>query len=206
MRLCNEGGCGLKWLTSYHKVCIIIRQLHYLRQNGPNKRFNWHWKVKNCKCLSGRSSSLEIAKLLRHDHRTIEHFVAISQQGRKKRTEKKMLIFTTWGEPSYQEPIILQCCNIPAWSIQNCKVSSARRHSQGKEDNNHWIKLTSLSVKIGLKNTQRLIYQRFYGQMKWEWLLMDQMDGPVAGLLMDTGHHFKYGTSKVEEGHWYGLL
>jgi len=27
--LCNEGECGLKWLTPYIKVCIIIRQLHY---------------------------------------------------------------------------------------------------------------------------------------------------------------------------------
>lgn len=104
MRLCNEGGRGLKWLKSYHEVCIIIRQLHYLRQNEPNKRFNWHWKVKNCKCLSGGSTSLEIAKLLRYDHRTIKHFVAINQQGRKKRTEKKMRILTTWGELNLKLP------------------------------------------------------------------------------------------------------
>ena len=35
---------------------------------------------------------------------------------------------------------------------------------------------------------------------------MDQMDGPMAGSVMDTGHNFESGASKVEEGYWYGLL
>lgn len=33
---------------------------------------------------------------------------------------------------------------------------------------------------------------------------MEQMDGPVAGSLMNAGHDFKSGTGNVEEG-WYGL-
>jgi len=32
--LCNEGGEK----TPYIKVCIIIRQLHFLRQNEPKKK------------------------------------------------------------------------------------------------------------------------------------------------------------------------
>ena len=35
---------------------------------------------------------------------------------------------------------------------------------------------------------------------------MVQMDGTVAGSVMDTGHHFESGASKVEEGYWYRLL
>ena len=31
-------------------------------------------------------------------------------------------------------------------------------------------------------------------------------DGPGIGSLIDTGYHFKSGTSKVEEGYWYELL
>ncbi|MFB2351385.1 hypothetical protein, partial [Priestia megaterium] len=34
-------------------------------------------------------STLKIAKLLKHDHRTIKRFVQNSQQGRKKRVEKR---------------------------------------------------------------------------------------------------------------------
>lgn len=71
--LCNEGGCGLNWSTPYIKVYIIIRQLLYLRQNGPKKRFNRLWKVKNCK-MQG-CSTVEVAKLLMRDHQTIKRFV-----------------------------------------------------------------------------------------------------------------------------------
>ncbi len=38
--LCNEGRCGLRKSTRYIKVCINIRQLLFLRQNGPKKKFN----------------------------------------------------------------------------------------------------------------------------------------------------------------------
>lgn len=41
------------------------------------------------KSLSEGCSTLEIAKILGHGHRTIIYFVANSQQGRKKRVEKK---------------------------------------------------------------------------------------------------------------------
>lgn len=34
---------------------------------------------------------------------------------------------------------------------------------------------------------------------------MDQIDGPMAGSVMDTGH-FESGASKAEDGYWYGLL
>ena len=36
--LCNEGGCSLRRATPYiNKVCMIIRQLLFLRQNWPKK-------------------------------------------------------------------------------------------------------------------------------------------------------------------------
>ncbi|KAA8586919.1 hypothetical protein FQN60_000755, partial [Etheostoma spectabile] len=72
-------------------------------------------KSKIVKCLSEGCSTLEVAKILRRDHRTIKRFVANSQQGRKKR-----------------EPINLQCCYIPemqpTWSVQKYQVFSAQRH------------------------------------------------------------------------------
>ena len=46
-------------------------------------------KSKITKILSEGCSTLEIPKILGHDHRTIKFFVANSQQGRKKRIEKK---------------------------------------------------------------------------------------------------------------------
>lgn len=46
-------------------------------------------KSKVVRCLAEGCSSLEIAKLLRSDHRTINSIIANSQQGRKKRGEKK---------------------------------------------------------------------------------------------------------------------
>jgi len=60
------------------KVCIIIRLL-FFRQNGPKKS-------KLLKCLSEGCSTLEIAKILGRDHRTIKRFV---ENTRKKRVEKK---------------------------------------------------------------------------------------------------------------------
>lgn len=76
--LCYEGGCGLRRLTLYIKVSIIIRQLLFLRQNGPKERFS----TDSEKSLSEGSSTLEMAKILGTDHRTIKCFVANSQQGR----------------------------------------------------------------------------------------------------------------------------
>ena len=46
-------------------------------------------KSKIVRCLSEGCSSVEIAKLLKRDHRTIKRFLANSQQGRKKRVEKR---------------------------------------------------------------------------------------------------------------------
>jgi len=46
-------------------------------------------KSKIVKSLSEGCSTLEIAKILGRDHRTIKRFVAKPQQSRKKRVEKK---------------------------------------------------------------------------------------------------------------------
>ncbi len=94
-------------------------------------------KSKTVKCLSGGSITLETAKLLRRDHHIIKRFVANSQQGPKKCTEKKRCILTAMTleelnvklPGTHYPPVELQ----PAWSIQKYKVSSAKRHSQGKE-------------------------------------------------------------------------
>ena len=77
--LCNEGGCGLRRSTPYIKVCIIIRQLLFLRENGQKNIFlNDSEKSKIVKKnLSEGCSTLEIAMLLGCGHRTIKVLLQI---------------------------------------------------------------------------------------------------------------------------------
>jgi len=120
--LCNEGGCGRRRSTPYIKACIIIRQLLFLRQNGPKKRSDSE-KSKIVKRLSEGCSTLEIAKILGHDHRTIKCFVANSQQSHKKRVEKKRRKLTAKDlrrikreairNPLSSSAVIFQNCNLP---------------------------------------------------------------------------------------------
>ncbi len=114
---------------------------------------------------------------------------------------------------SFQEPIIHQCCHIPelqpTWSAQKYKVFSAQRHGWRQS----WNPTTtehlsyrhlSWNVKTGPRNIWRPIFQRIYGLMRWEWLLMDQTDGPLTGSVIGTELHFDSDASKVEVGTgWY---
>ena len=75
--------------------------------------------------LEGRST-LEIAKILGRDHRTIKRFVANSQQGRKKRVEKKRRTLIAKDlrrikreatrNPFSSSAVIFQNCNLPGVS------------------------------------------------------------------------------------------
>ncbi|CAJ0916742.1 unnamed protein product [Ranitomeya imitator] len=56
---------------------------------GQKRDLTGSEKSKIVRCLAAGCSSLEIAKLLKRDHRTIKRFMANSQQGRKKRVGQK---------------------------------------------------------------------------------------------------------------------
>ncbi|KAJ1120314.1 hypothetical protein NDU88_008488 [Pleurodeles waltl] len=80
-----------RWLilrTPTPTVCIIIRQLAFLWQNGSKEGLDRLRKSKIVRYLAEGCSTLKIAKLLKRDHRTIKLFIQNSQQGRKKRVEK----------------------------------------------------------------------------------------------------------------------
>lgn len=70
----------------------------------------------------------------------------------------------------------------------------AQGHDRGKEG---WNTITTeqdtqvWNVKIGQRNIWRHIFQRFYGQMKWEWLLMDQIDGIITWSWMVKGYYLE---------------
>lgn len=216
MYLRNEWGCGLRRSTLYIKVCITFRQLLFLRQNGPKKRFKGLWKVKNCQVFQRDAALL---KLLRYWGVTTEpsnvllkianrdtYWETPPPQINCQRFEKNQ----TW---SYQEPIILQCCHIPelqpTQSVQKYKVFSAYRHGQGKEGWNPTTNEQNTQVetsRLGQEISEDRFFKRFYGLMRWEWLLMDQMDGPVAGSVTDTAPVPHLHASKVEVRYWYGLL
>lgn len=80
-------------------------------------------KSKIEKSLSEGCSTLEIAKILGRDHRTIKRFVANCQQGCKKRVEKKAAKLTakdlrritrqTSRNPLSTSAVIFQNCNLP---------------------------------------------------------------------------------------------
>ncbi|CAJ0924595.1 unnamed protein product [Ranitomeya imitator] len=74
---------------NYQRMNLAFRQLPFLWQNGSEERFDGSEKSKIVRCLAEGCSSLEIAKLLRRDHRTIKRFMANSQQCRKKRVGQK---------------------------------------------------------------------------------------------------------------------
>lgn len=90
-------------------------------------------KSKNIKHLSEGCSTLEIAKILGHDHRTIKpcKYPKGSQDTCwEKKTQINCQRFDQNQMWSYQEPIILQCCHTPelqpTWSVQEYKVFSAQ--------------------------------------------------------------------------------
>lgn len=80
-------------------------------------------KSKIVKSLSEGCSTLEISKILGRDHRTIKRFAANSQQGRKKRVEKKRRKLTAKDlrrikresarNPLSSSAVIFQNCNLP---------------------------------------------------------------------------------------------
>ena len=80
-------------------------------------------RSKIVKSLSEGCSTLEIAKILGRDHRTIKRFVANSQQCRKKRGEKKRRKLTAKDlrrikhkatrNPLSSSAVIFQNCNLP---------------------------------------------------------------------------------------------
>ncbi len=59
------------------------------QQHGQDIRFNCTEKGVYYKRIIQRSTTLEISKVLRRDHCTIEKYVAASHQGRKKRVQPK---------------------------------------------------------------------------------------------------------------------
>ena len=80
-------------------------------------------KSKIVKSLSEGCSTLEIAKILGRDHRTIKRFVANTQKSRKKRVEKKPRKLTAKDlrrikreatrNPLSSSAVIFQNCNLP---------------------------------------------------------------------------------------------
>ena len=59
--LCNKGGCGLKRAAPCINMCIIIRQLLFLRKMGQTRDLTDSEKSKIIKSLSKGCSTLEIS-------------------------------------------------------------------------------------------------------------------------------------------------
>lgn len=113
-----------KAISTRHQVCLIIRQLLFLRLNGPErKKRSQDFKMPRCWSQTIQRSGTDS----RQGHK--------NERKRQKGFEKNQM----W---SCQEHIILQCCHIPElqplWSLQKSEVFSAQRHGEDKQDVKRW--------------------------------------------------------------------
>lgn len=126
-----------------------------------------------------------MAKLLRRDHQTIKCFVATRQRGRIKHTEKKRWKLTAEDSrnklneklPGIHYPPVSPCSKTVSYPgvTRGCRVLR-----EIKKAARWWPPLNGIH-KCQKWAKKWEIFQRFYGQMKWEWLLMNM------------GHHFTSG-------------
>lgn len=84
---------GTRWKMTTRRITAptcaeLLGRLRSSGKMGQKRDLTDSEKSKIVKCLSEGCNSLEIAKILGRDHRTIKRFAANSQQGRKKRAEK----------------------------------------------------------------------------------------------------------------------
>ncbi|KAL7837224.1 hypothetical protein SRHO_G00269350 [Serrasalmus rhombeus] len=82
------------------------------------------------KSLSEGCSTLEIAKILGRDHRTIKRFVANSQQGRKKRAEKKKRKITAKDLRRIKREATRNPLSSTSVIFQNCNLAGVSRSTR----------------------------------------------------------------------------
>lgn len=153
------------------------------------------------KCLSGGSTTLEIAKLLRHDHCTIKCFVANSQQGRKKHKEKKRCILTAkdlrrfkWEaarNPLSSSATVFQNCNLPGVSrCTRCQVLRVKKaETQPPLNKTHKLKCQDWSKKYLKTDLSKVLWT---DKMR---VTLDWPDRWARSWITN-----ECGASKVEEG------
>lgn len=145
-------------------------------------------------------------KLLKHDLRTIRPFVNNRQQGRKKTrwkenvqiNSKRCVKNEAWN---YRKPFSLQCHHSselqPQLQVPDARFSENLPRYRKLKHNPHLTKITSGSIKIGSRNTWRLIFMvvvvvasAIDEQIKMNWLIL-WMGGSWKSL-----------KSRLAIGHW----
>uniref|UniRef100_A0A3Q3LHN4 Tc1-like transposase DDE domain-containing protein n=1 Tax=Mastacembelus armatus TaxID=205130 RepID=A0A3Q3LHN4_9TELE len=124
--LCIEGGCGPRRPTPYIRCAQLLGSFFSSGKMGQKMDLTDSEKSKIIKNLSEGCSTLEIAKILGCDHRTIKHFVANPQKGHKKRVERKRCQLTAKDlrrlkcegtrNPLSSSAVLFQNCNLPGIS------------------------------------------------------------------------------------------
>lgn len=87
-------------------------------------------KSKIVRCLAEGCSSLEIAKLLKRDHRTIKRFVTNSQQGRRKRVEKKRRKITAHELRKIKREVAKMPFATSSTIFQSCNVTGVSKSTR----------------------------------------------------------------------------
>ena len=180
-------------------MCTIIRQLFSLGKMGQKRDLTESEKPKITKSLSEGCNTLEIAKILGCDHRTIKRFVANSQQGRKKRVEKKRRKLTAKDlrrikreatrNPLSSSSVIFQNCDLPG-------VPRSTRCSVLRD----MAKVRKAETRPPLNKTHKL------KRLDWSRKYLKTDFSKVAGSVMGTEVHFESDARcKVVVGYWYGL-
>ena len=117
-------------INTLYKVCLILGIFLSFHKMGQRRDLTDSEKSKIVRCLSEGCSSLEIAKLLTRDHHTIKRFMANSQQGCKKRVEKRRRKITPHElrrikHEAARKPSATSCA-----IFQNCDMSGVPRSTR----------------------------------------------------------------------------
>jgi len=101
------------------KVCRIIRQLLFLRQNGPKNGFNWLLKSTFFNSQQGRKKHIE------------------EKRSKWSATDLRRIEREATRKPLSSSAVILQNCDLP----EGPEVSGVQRHGQGEGGwNPHWTR------------------------------------------------------------------
>lgn len=170
-------------------------------------------KSKIVRCLAEGCSSLEIAKLLKRDHRTIKRFMANSQQGRKKRVERKRHKITAHElrkikreaakMPLATSLAIFQSCNVTGVSKSTrCAILRGMAKVRKAE------KRPPLNKKHKIKRQDwaKKYLKTDFSRVLWSDEMRVTLDGPEDGSVKDRELHSDSDASKVEVGYWYELV
>lgn len=181
------------------------------------KRFNRLWKVKNFKIVLQRDAALfKIAKILGRDHRTIRTILLqivnrVARNMLRKIKQINCQIFEKNQTWNYQEPIILQCCIVQTCNLPGVPRSTRCSVLRDMAEVRKAETRPPLNKKHKLKRQDwaRKYLKTGFSKVLWTDEMRVSLDGPdgwASVSVMGTELHVDSDDSKVEVGHWYGLL